>query len=160
MAKEDFKAVRLKGRSLALATELIEDFRLKGLRATWTSVVDTSIPLLHAQLHGQNYTMVSNAELAERRAYDVGTSVAAVLGALCSAKVDMTGCQLAYYPEFDAICVSLDAVPDTLIHAGGADPAAIANVIAKQLRSRGYLKDDGTVFVDMDQLLGASVKGT
>ena len=156
MAKEDFKAVRLKGRSLALATELIEDFRLKGLRATWTSVVDTSIPLLHAQLHGQNYTMVSNAELAERRAYDVGTSVAAVLGALCSAKVDMTGCQLAYYPEFDAICVSLDAIPDTLIHAWGADPAMIANVVSDQLRSRGYLQDDGagTVVVDMDQILG------
>ena len=156
MAKEDFKAVRLKGRSLALATELIEDFRLKGLRATWTSVVDTSIPLLHAQLHGQNYTMVSNAELAERRAYDVGTSVAAVLGALCSAKVDMTGCQLAYYPEFDAIGIRLDAIGDTLIHAGGADPAVIANVVTKQLRSRGYLQDDGagTVVVDMDQILG------
>ena len=154
MAKEDFKAVRLKGRSLALATELIEDFRLKGLRATWTSVVDTSIPLLHAQLHGQNYTMVSNAELAERRAYDVGTSVAAVLGALCSAKVDMTGCQLAYYPEFDAIGIRLDAIGDTLIHAGGADPAVIANVVAKQLASRGYMQDDGTKIVDMALLLG------
>ena len=100
--------------------------------------------------------MVSNAELAERRAYDVGTSVAAVLGALCSAKVDMTGCQLAYYPEFDAIGIRLDAIGDTLIHAGGADPAVIANVVTKQLRSRGYLQDDGagTVVVDMDQILG------
>ena len=65
----------------------------------------------------------------------------------------MSGCLLSYLPAVDAICVSLDAIPDTLIHAGGADPTAIANVIAKQLRSRGYMQDDGTVFVDMDQLL-------
>ena len=56
----------------------------------------------------------------------------------------MSGCLLSYLPVVDAICVSLDAVPDTLIHAGGADPAAIANVIAEQLRSRGYIQDDGT----------------
>ena len=65
----------------------------------------------------------------------------------------MSGCLLSYLPAVDAICVSLDAIPDTLIHAGGADPTAIANVIAKQLRSGGYMQDDGTVFVDMDQLL-------
>ena len=153
MAKEKFKAIRLTGKSLDLATELIEDFRLKGLRASWTSVVDTAVPLLHAQLHSNSYTVVSNVELAERRAYDVGTSIAAILSALCSAKVDMTGCQLAYHPAVDAIGIRLDAIPDTLIHAGGADPAAIANVVADQLHSRGYLQDDGTVFVDMDQLL-------
>ena len=160
MAKEDFKAVRLKGRSLALATELIEDFRLKGLRATWTSVVDTSIPLLHAQLHGQNYTMVSNAELAERRAYDVGTSVAAILGALCTAQVDMSGCQLGYIEEVEAIVIRLEATGDILMPIGGLDPTLIANVVKTQLLNRGYLNDDGAVIVDMEKLLGEPAKGT
>ena len=32
----------------------------------------------------------------------------------------------------------------------------IANVVTEQLRSRGYIQDDGTgtVIVDMDQILG------
>ena len=158
MDKDKIKMIRLQGESLDLANELIEDFKKKGLRASWTSVVNTSIPLLHAQLHSQQYTVVSNVDLAERRAYDVGTSIAAVLGALCSAKVDMTGCQLGYLPEVDAMGIRLDAVADIiLIHAGGADPAMIANVVTEQLRSRGYIQDDGTVFVDMDQILGVKV---
>ena len=158
MDKDKIKMIRLQGRSLDLANELIEDFKKQGLRASWTSIVDTSVPLLHAQMHSKSYTLVSNAELAERRAYDVGTSIAAILGALCSAKVDMTVCELAYLPEVNAISIRLDSIPDTLIHAGGADPAAIGNVVTDQLRSRGYLQDDGAVFVDMEKLLGAPVR--
>ena len=158
MDKDKIKMIRLQGRSLDLANELIEDFKKQGLRASWTSIVDTSVPLLHAQMHSKSYTLVSNAELAERRAYDVGTSIAAILGALCSAKVDMTVCELAYLPEVDAISIRLASIPDTLIHAGGADPAAIGNVVTDQLHSRGYLQDDGAVFVDMEKLLGAPVR--
>ena len=155
MDKDKIKMIRLQGRSLDLANELIEDFKKQGLRASWTSIVDTSVPLLHAQLHSKSYTVVSNVELAERRAYDVGTSIAAILGALCLTKVDMAGCQLRYLPAVDAISVHLDAIGDTLIHAGGADPAAIANVVKSQLVSHGYLGDGGTVVVDMEKLLGA-----
>ena len=118
-----------------------------------TSVVDTAVPILHAVTLGR-YTMVSDAELAERRAHDVGTCIAAILGALCSAKVDMSGCQLAYLPQVDAINVRMDSIPDILVHAGVLNPAAIANVVTEQLRSRGYIQDDGAVFVDMDQILG------
>ena len=147
------KMVRVSGKSLGLASELLEHFKGKGYRSTMTSVVDTAVPILHAVTLGK-YTMVSDAELAERRAHDVGTCIAAILGALCSAKVDMSGCQLAYLPQVDAINVRMDSIPDILVHAGGADPAAIANVVTEQLRSRGYIQDDGTVFVDMDQILG------
>ena len=147
------RMVRVSGKSLGLASELLEHFKGKGYRSTMTSVVDTAVPILHAVTLGR-YTMVSDAELAERRAHDVGTCIAAILGALCSAKVDMSGCQLAYLPQVDAINVRMDSIPDILVHAGGADPAAIANVVTEQLRSRGYIQDDGTVFVDMDQILG------
>jgi hypothetical protein len=147
------RMVRVSGKSLGLASELLEHFKGKGYRSTMTSVVDTAVPILHAVTLGR-YTMVSDAEVAERRAYDVGTCIAAILGALCSAKVDMSGCQLAYLPQVDAINVRMDSIPDILVHAGGADPAAIANVVTEQLRSRGYIQDDGTVFVDMDQILG------
>ena len=147
------RMVRVSGKSLGLASELLEHFKGKGYRSTMTSVVDTAVPILHAVTLGK-YTMVSDAELAERRAHDVGTCIAAILGALCSAKVDMSGCQLAYLPQVDAINVRMDSIPDILVHAGGADPAAIANVVTEQLRSRGYIQDDGTVFVDMDQILG------
>ena len=147
------RMVRVSGKSLGLASELLEHFKGKGYRSTMTSVVDTAVPILHAVTLGK-YTMVSDAEVAERRAYDVGTCIAAILGALCSAKVDMSGCQLAYLPQVDAINVRMDSIPDILVHAGGADPAAIANVVTEQLRSRGYIQDDGTVFVDMDQILG------
>ena len=150
------KMIRLGGESLELAARLVLDFKKKGYRSTYSSVVDTAVPILHAVTLGK-YNLVSDAEVAERRAYDVGTSIAAILGALCSAKVDMSGCQLGYLPEVDAISIRMDAVADILIHAGGADPAAIANVVADQLRSRGYMQDDGTVFVDMDQILGAKV---
>ena len=154
MDKDKIKMIRLKGKSLDLADELVQDFKKQGLRATWTSVVNSAIPLMHATMISKRFTMVSNAELAERRAYDVGTSIAAILGALCLAKVDMSGCQLGYLPEVDAIGIRLDAVPDILIHAGGADPAMIGNVVKDQLVSRGYIRDGGTVVVDMDQLLG------
>ena len=147
------RMVRVSGKSLGLASELLEHFKGKGYRSTMTSVVDTAVPILHAVTLGK-YTMVSDAEVAERRAHDVGTCIAAILGALCSAKVDMSGCQLAYLPQVDAINVRMDSIPDILVHAGGADPAAIANVVTEQLRSRGYIQDDGTVFVDMDQILG------
>ena len=147
------RMVRVSGKSLGLASELLEHFKGKGYRSTMTSVVDTAVPILHAVTLGK-YTMVSDAEVAERRACDVGTCIAAILGALCSAKVDMSGCQLAYLPQVDAINVRMDSIPDILVHAGGADPAAIANVVTEQLRSRGYIQDDGTVFVDMDQILG------
>ena len=154
MDKDKIKMIRLKGKSLDLADELVQDFKKQGLRATWTSVVNSAIPLMHATMISKRFTMVSNAELAERRAYDVGTSIAAILGALCLAKVDMSGCQLGYLPEVDAIGIRLDAVPDILIHAGGADPAMIGNVVKDQLENRGYIRDGGTVVVDMDQLLG------
>ena len=154
MDKDKIKMIRLKGKSLDLADELVQDFKKQGLRATWTSVVNSAIPLMHATMISKRFTMVSNAELAERRAYDVGTSIAAILGALCLAKVDMSGCQLRYLPEVDAIGIRLDAVPDILIHAGGADPAMIGNVVKDQLVSRGYIRDGGTVVVNMDQLLG------
>ena len=147
------RMVRVSGKSLGLASELLEHFKGKGYRSTMTSVVDTAVPILHAVTLGK-HTMVSDAEVAERRAHDVGTCIAAILGALCSAKVDMSGCQLAYLPQVDAINVRMDSIPDILVHAGGADPAAIANVVTEQLRSRGYIQDDGTVFVDMDQILG------
>ena len=147
------RMVRVSGKSLGLASELLEHFKGKGYRSTMTSVVDTAVPILYAVTLGK-YTMVSDAEVAERRAHDVGTCIAAILGALCSAKVDMSGCQLAYLPQVDAINVRMDSIPDILVHAGGADPAAIANVVTEQLRSRGYIQDDGTVFVDMDQILG------
>ena len=158
MDKDKIKMIRLTGKSLDLATELIEDFRQQGLRASWTSVVDAAIPLMYATMIDKNFTLVSNAELAETRAYDVGTSIAVILGVLYSAKVDMTGCQLRYLPEVDAISIHLDAIGDNFIHAGGAAPASIANVVKDQLVSRGYLGDGGTVVVDMDLLLGAPVR--
>jgi hypothetical protein len=157
MAITPVKMIRLGGESLELATRLVLDFKKKGYRSTYSSVVDTAVPILHAVTLGK-YNLVSDAEVAERRAYDVGTSIAVILGALCSAKVDMTGCQLGYLPEVDAISIRLDAVPDILIHAGGADPAMIANIVKTQLLAGGYLQDDGTVLVDMEKLLGTPVK--
>ena len=153
------KMIRLTGKSLDLANELIDEFKRKGYRSSWTAVVDSSIPLLHGVTLG-GYNVVSYAEQLEQRIHDVGTSIAAVIGALCSARVDMAGCQLGYLPEVDAMGIRLDAVADIiLVHAGGGDPAAIGNVVADQLRSRGYLADDGTgtVVVDMDQLLGKAI---
>ena len=96
---------------------------------------------------------MSNAEIVERHAYDVGNCIAIVLATLCLAKISMAGCQLAYYPEVDAIGIRLDAIGDTLIYTcGGADPALIANVVSQVLRERGYIKDDGSDVVDMKQL--------
>ena len=61
------RMVRVSGKSLGLASELLEHFKGKGYRSTMTSVVDTAVPILHAVTLGR-YTMVSDAELAERRA--------------------------------------------------------------------------------------------
>ena len=150
---EVFKSIRLSGRTLDLANELIADFQTRGLRASYTSVINASVPLMHHAMIGKGYKLWSNAEIAERRARDVGTSIAVVLATLCSAKISMLGCELAYYPEVDAIGIRLDTIGDTLIDAQGADPVAVANVVTEQLRTRGYLQDDGAQFVDMDQLL-------
>ena len=78
-----------------------------------------------------------------------------MLAALYSAKVDMSGCQLGYLPEVEAIAIRLDATGDIFMPIGGLDPAVIANIVKAQLLNRGYLKEDGTVIVDMDKLLGA-----
>ena len=153
------KMIRLTGASLDLAAELVEEFNKKGYRSSFTAVVNSAIPLLHGVTLG-GYNVVAYAEQLEQRAKDVGTSIAAILGALCLAKVDMSGCQLGYHSGVDVISIRLDATGDILIHAGGADPALIANVVKTQLLERGYLQDDGTVLVDMERLLGAPVKGT
>ena len=161
MAKTHVKMIRLGGKSLGLATALVEDFQKKGYRSTYSSIVDSAVPILYAVTLGK-YNLVSDAGVAERRAADVGQSIATILGALCSAKVDMSGCQLGYIPEVDAITIRLAATGgDIFIHAGGGDPATIANVVKSHLLEHGYLKnDDGTVLVDMDLLLGAPVKET
>ena len=152
MAVTPVKMIRLGGESLELAARLVLDFKKKGYRSTYSSVVDTAVPILHAVTLGE-YNLVSDAEVAERRAYDLGGGIATMLAALYSAKVDMSGCQLGYIEEVEAIVIRLDATGDIFMPIGGLDPAMIANVIAEQLRSRGYMQDDGTVIVDMDQLL-------
>ena len=154
-----FKSIRLSGKPLDLADELIADFATRGLRASYTSVINAAIPVLHQGMISKDFKMWSNAEIAEQRANATGNCIATVLTTLCRAQVSMAGCQLAYYPEVDAIGIRLDAIGDTLINCGGADPAAIANVVTERLRERGYLQgDDGAVFVDMDQILGAPVR--
>ena len=149
-----FKAIRLSGKPLDLANELIADFATRGLRASYTSVINAAIPLMHHAMIGKGYKLWSNAEIAEQRANATGNCVATVLTTLCRAQVSMAGCELAYYPEVDAIGIRLDAIGDTLINCGGADPAAVANVVTERLREKGYLQGDGGAqFVDMDQLL-------
>ena len=155
---DSLKMIRLTGKSLDLANELVEEFNKKGYRSSFTAVVNSAVPLLHGVTLG-GYNVVSYAAQLEERAQDVGTSIAAILGALCLAKVDMSGCQLGYHPSVDAITIRLDATGDILVHAGGADPARIANVVKTQLLSGGYLQDDGTVIVDMEKLLGAPEEG-
>ena len=150
----NFRTVRLFDKALVQSTEMIKDFERQGHTASWTSVTNTAINLMHATMIDKKFTLVSSAEIAERRAYDVGNCIAIVLGTLCSAKVDMTGCQLLYYTEVDAIGIRMDAIDDVLIFNGGAAPAQIANVVTQVLRERGYLKDDGTDVVDMEQILG------
>ena len=153
MAITPVKMIRLGGASLELASRLVQDFKKKGYRSTYSSVVDTAVPLLHAVTLG-DYNLVSDAMVAEQRANATGNCIATVLTALCRAQVSMAGCQLAYYPEVDAVGIRLDAIGDTLINCGGADPAAVANVVTERLREKGYLQgDDGAQFVDMDQLL-------
>ena len=154
MAITPVKMIRLGGESLELATRLVLDFKKKGYRSTYSSVVDTAVPILHAVTLGK-YNLVSDAEVAERRAFDLGGAIATMLAALCSAKVDMSGCQLGYLPEVEAIAIRLDATGDIFIPIDGLDPAVIANIVKAQLLNRGYLKEDGTVIVDMDKLLGA-----
>ena len=155
---DSLKMIRLTGKSLDLANELVEEFNKKGYRSSFTAVVNSAVPLLHGVTLG-GYNVVSYAAQLGERAQDVGTSIAAILGALCLAKVDMSGCQLGYHPSVDAITIRLDATGDILVHAGGADPARIANVVKTQLLSGGYLQDDGTVIVDMEKLLGAPEEG-
>ena len=152
------KMIRLTGKSLELADELVEEFNKKGYQSSFTAVVNSAVPLLHGVTLG-GYNVVSYAEQLEQRAQDVGTSIAAILGGLSSAKMDMSGCQLGYLPAVDAITIRLDATDDFLIHAGGADPAMIANVVKTQLLERGYLQDDRTVLVDMEKLIGTPVQG-
>ena len=147
-----FKSVRLFDKALVQSTEMIKDFERQGHTASFTSVTNTAINLMHATMLDKKFTLVSNAEIVERRAYDVGNCIAIVLATLCLAKISMAGCQLAYYPEVDAIGIRLDAIGDTLIYTSGADPALIANVVSQVLRERGYIKDDGSDVVDMKQL--------
>ena len=97
MAITPVKMIRLGGESLELAARLVLDFKKKGYRSTYSSVVDTAVPILHAVTLGE-YNLVSDAEVAERRAIDVGTSIAAILGALCSAKVSMSGMPVVVSP--------------------------------------------------------------
>ena len=157
MAITPVKMIRLGGESLELAARLVQDFKKKGYRSTYSSVVDTAVPILHAVTLG-DYNLVSDAEIAESRAFDLGGAIATMLAALCSAKVDMSGCQLGYLPEVEAIAIRLDATGDILMPIGGLDPAMIANIVKAQLLDRGYLKEDGTVIVDMDKLLGETDK--
>ena len=155
---DGLKMIRLTGKSLELANELVEEFKSKGYRSSWTAVVDSAVRLLHGVTLG-GYNVVAYTEQLEQRAYDVGTSISAILGALCLAKVDMSGCQLGYHPDVDAMSIRLNATGDILVHAGGADPARIGNIVKSRLLERGYLSDDGTVLVDMKKLLGEPVPG-
>ena len=94
---DGLKMIRLTGESLELSNELVEEFKKKGYRSSWSAVVDSAVRLLHGvTLRG--YNVVAYADQLEQRAQDVGTSIAAILGALCLAKVDMSGCQLGYLP--------------------------------------------------------------
>ena len=151
---DNFRTVRLFDKALEQSNELIEDFKKQGLTASWTSVTNTAIQLMHSTMIDKNFTLVSRAELDETRAHDIGTSIAAFLAALCSAKLNMTGCELSYHPSVDAIGIRLPDIPDTLVSASGVNPVLIANVVSKQLASRGYMQDDGTEIVDMTLLLG------
>ena len=156
-----FKSVRLSGKTIDLANELIADFATRGLRASYTSVVNAAIPVLHQGMISRDFKMWTNAQIAEQRAHAAGTSIATILITLCRAQVSMSGCQLGYYPEVDCIGIRLDCIGDTLVDLQGADPHAVANVVTNQLRERGYLQgDDGAQSVDMGRLLGEPVKGT
>ena len=153
-AQTPFKMARVGGEALPLAKELIEEFKAKGYRASLAGVVEAGVKVLHSHVLG-GYHLLSHAESLEHRAQDVGTSIATVLGSLCLAKVDMSGCQLGYHPSVDAIFIRLNATGDILVHVGGADPARIANIVKDQLGAGGYLQDDGVTVVDMEQLVGA-----
>ena len=157
MTAAPFKMARVGGEALPLAEELIEEFKAKGYRGSLAGVVESAVKVLHSHLLG-GYHLLSHEELLEQRAYDVGTSVAVTISALTDAGVKMGECEMSYLPMVDAICVSLDAESKDIfmMPAGGADKVAIFNVATEQLRSRGYVKDDGTAIVDMDLLLGKS----
>ena len=120
-AQTPFKMARVGGEALPLVQELIEEFKAKGYRGSLAGVVEAAVKVLHAHVLG-GYHLLSHAERLEHRAYDVGTSIAAILGALCLAKVNMSGCQLGYHPTVDAISIRLNATGDILVHAGGAGP--------------------------------------
>ena len=109
MAKpEYFKSIRLSGKTLDLANELIADFQTRGLRASYTSIVNAAVPVLHQGMISKEYRMWTNAQIAEQRAHAAGTSIATILITLCRAQVSMAGCQLGYYPEVDCIGIRLD----------------------------------------------------
>ena len=151
---DNFRTVRLFDKALKQSNELIEDFKKQGLTASWTSVTNTAIQLMHSTMLDKNFTLISRAELDETRAHDIGTSIAAFLAALYSAGFDMKGCEMAYHPAADAIGIRLPNISDTLFGASHVNPVTIANVVSKQLASRGYMQDDGTKIVDMALLLG------
>ena len=50
---DKLKMIRLTGKSLDLATEIVEYFKKKGYRASWTSVVDTAVPIFYAVTLGK-----------------------------------------------------------------------------------------------------------
>ena len=132
-AQTAFKMARVGGEALPLAEELIEEFKAKGYRGSLAGVVEAGVKVLHSHVLG-GYHLLSHAESLEHRAQDVGTSIAAILGALCSHQ--------GLYERMSTVVVSpiklmlsvsaWTPLPDILIHAGGADPAAmIANVIVE-----------------------------
>ena len=122
---DNFKTVRLFDKALVQSTEIIKDFERQGHTASWTSVTNRAINLMHSTMIDKKFTVVSTAEIVERRANDVGNCIAIVLGTLCLANVSMSGCQLVYYQEADAIGIRMDAIDDVLIFCGGAAPARI-----------------------------------
>ena len=154
-----FKMARVGGEALPLAEELISEFKAKGYRGSLAGIVEASIKIAHAHIL-RGYELLSPEERLKRRAYDVGTSIACTIAALTDAGVSMGECEMSYLPAVDVICVSLDAESKDIfmMPAGGADKVAIFNVATEQLRSRGYVKDDGTAIVDMDLLLGKSTE--
>ena len=150
---DNFKTVRLFDKALVQSTEMIKDFERQGHTASWTSVTNAAINLMHSAMIEKKVTVVSTAEIVERRAHDVGNCIAILLGTLCLANVSMAGCQLLYYKEADSIGIRMDAIDDVLIYlGGGASPALVANTVNQVLRERGYMKDDGSDVVNMEQL--------
>ena len=81
---DNFKTVRLFDKALVQSTEIIKDFERQGHTASWTSVTNRAINLMHSTMIDKKFTVVSTAEIVERRANDVGNCIAIVLGTLCT----------------------------------------------------------------------------